>query len=594
MPRERRPQTGSTNFDRRPRTGIENTATWKIQTIPAKVFTTTTSDSFVDPAKYGDVFTPRLTIDNSEKQQRALEKLDHIGTKRFGSVPLMFKAFKKQSGENISLRDFGEHIRKKGLDSDFPSEDQSVLFGIFDKKNEGIIMVSDLLNRIESGDPNCPIEGVQSRHAAAEPASSWTNRFTSEDSSEAAESYGISDDGTVIDGETLRDVFFRKGATKVIDKKLSKFINSGAVPVEFAPFYQQRSEELANRKKHAVLTDQKINSDAIKGRLEELIRIRETALQKRTARLVITGGGLQSLSLNTTLGTNSETSSPNGKDFSKAFPVSHQLKSSPRSPSRGSPSPRYGDFDETSPDVSQRSPLKPPSSPQPQSFQPVSDEELFAELQAEYTRNFSVDLRRTRIPPSMLASAAPSVGKRTFPEVDTEFARTGVGGGYGYADAPDASATTSRAYFSELIYEQPSARISREVVGDADRDSEARQRRRELRYERTKANLDVTTNRLEYDELHKQALQLTKNRNKNENMIRYESSIQLNDLKRFKDLPLQAMKKKPNFSVSDRMWGGQQREDSDGRDFATTYRTSFDSAVLTLPQSGGGDESSIS
>lgn len=50
------------------------------------------------------------------------------------------------------MRELSENLRKRHMDHDVTPEDQRLIYGIFDKKNEGSIPVGELLKRIEMMD----------------------------------------------------------------------------------------------------------------------------------------------------------------------------------------------------------------------------------------------------------------------------------------------------------------------------------------------------------------------------------------------------------------------------------------------------------
>ena len=138
--------------------------------------------------------------------------------------------------------------------------------------------------------------------------------------------------------------------------------------------------------------------------------------------------------------------------------------------------------------------------------------------------------------------------------------------------------STYREYFPPLKYE-PNMPVTRDNLSDADTRIKILNDRRRRRAARTKANLQITKDRLEMDELQALSRSLQRSKSVNEDQIRYQSTIFLNDLKCYKKQPLTRMARKPNLTKSDRMWGGQISFDSknerDSRDFNTTFRESF-------------------
>ena len=67
---------------------------------------------------------------------------------------------------------------------------------------------------------------------------------------------------------------------------------------------------------------------------------------------------------------------------------------------------------------------------------------------------------------------------------------------------------------------------------------------------------------------------------KMDDRIRYQTSILLEDLKNYKQVPFARAAKKPNINLSDKMFGGQLERQTvvvvaENRDFATTYSSSY-------------------
>lgn len=77
-------------------------------------------------------------------------------------------------------------------------------------------------------------------------------------------------------------------------------------------------------------------------------------------------------------------------------------------------------------------------------------------------------------------------------------------------------------------------------------------------------------------------------RHKNAALIKYNATVFVNDLRCYDKQPLTKMAKKANPELYNKNWGGNycQHPVSDGRDFTTTYLSSFDSQVLRHPAAG--------
>jgi len=157
---------------------------------------------------------------------------------------------------------------------------------------------------------------------------------------------------------------------------------------------------------------------------------------------------------------------------------------------------------------------------------------------------------------------------------------TAAGAIFGLSD-PSMYSSTYSEYYPPLRYE-PNKPITREIVSDADHKCKIRNQRRKLRQLRTEANTKVTKDRLELDRLDALDRRLNGERGRTEDMIRYQTTVFLHDLKQYRKQPLQTMSLKPNLTKSDAMWGGSLRYDGGGRgsslemrDFVSTFQGSF-------------------
>ena len=93
--------------------------------------------------------------------------------------------------------------------------------------------------------------------------------------------------------------------------------------------------------------------------------------------------------------------------------------------------------------------------------------------------------------------------------------------------------STYSEYYPPLKYE-PNMPVTRDNVSDADARNKILNERRRRRAARTKANLQVTKDRLEMQELDAMSRSLRRSQSVNEDQIRYQSTIFLNDLKCYK------------------------------------------------------------
>jgi len=186
-------------------------------------------------------------------------------------------------------------------------------------------------------------------------------------------------------------------------------------------------------------------------------------------------------------------------------------------------------------------------------------------------------------------------GKRAINRKPTDWSRVGVGGdrapddvGYGRGELDDRFLTTNSKFYPPLIY-GASKPVTRDLVSESEINFKKKEFQRSERYARMKANMDVTKNRLEYEEVEKKVRALRRDHSRIEDRIRYQTAMFLNDLKCYKKNPLVRMARKQNIHLSDRMWNGTGsingrlgKDAVETRDFASTYSASYDSQVLTM------------
>ena len=139
--------------------------------------------------------------------------------------------------------------------------------------------------------------------------------------------------------------------------------------------------------------------------------------------------------------------------------------------------------------------------------------------------------------------------------------------------------TTNAKYYPQILYE-PSKPPRREILSEAEADSKKREYRRQQRFARKEANMEVTRVRLEYEEVNSRVKELNRMASKNEDKLRYQTHILLDDLKSFKQMPMERIGRRPNLLLSDKIFGGQLDKQTTGvvpenRDFCTTYSSSF-------------------
>eukprot|EP00981_Chlorochromonas_danica_P002272 scaffold440_cov277-Ochromonas_danica.AAC.6 len=173
----------------------------------------------------------------------------------------------------------------------------------------------------------------------------------------------------------------------------------------------------------------------------------------------------------------------------------------------------------------------------------------------------------------------------------------------GSDDVDDHYLTMTNKFYAPLEYNSSSSNhhssggITRNAISDAELAFRTKEYRRQQRYQRKQANMEVTKNRLEYENMIKELQSLHRTQARIEDNIRYKTSIFLQDLRAFRTQPLQRMAKRQNIELADRMWRGSQAmmldssKEGDGggggggggggkQDFLTTYNSSFDSSIL--------------
>jgi hypothetical protein len=113
------------------------------------------------------------------------------------------------------------------------------------------------------------------------------------------------------------------------------------------------------------------------------------------------------------------------------------------------------------------------------------------------------------------------------------------------------------AYYPEIIYE-PSTEPKRNNISDASKVFAKKKRYEDERIARSKANQQVTQNRLEFEELDSRIKALRNDENRSKLSLRYHKCNTIHDLRAYKKVEGELFAKKPNMTLSDVMWGGHQ------------------------------------
>jgi hypothetical protein len=202
-------------------------------------------------------------------------------------------------------------------------------------------------------------------------------------------------------------------------------------------------------------------------------------------------------------------------------------------------------------------------------------------------------MRIEKIDPKVYATT----GKKILSKGPTDWSRVGVGGGGGGSISEEDQFTTTNTHFYPPLHYEPSQPVTRDLISDASLIFRQKEYVRQQRYQRTQANLEITRQRIEFDQLEKQMRSLRREASRLEDSIRYKTSVMLNDLYAFKQQPLQRMAKRQNIHLSDRMWNGSHDKQTvvlveENRDFRSTYGEAFNSAAKAGGE-GGLDTSSV-
>lgn len=385
--------------------------------------------------------------------------------------------------------------------------------------------------------------------------------------------------------------------------RFARYLRYANVKLNDVPFYPMRKQELDGNKTRAVMIHQQLDNPAMLGRLVELEKTRwrsslstinsyydDEDLRKSKSAERIFGGGegeggggeasTGSLSLSQSL--------PN---LSIPRVATKQDKPSFRPRNLVLEAQKGASLDDTASDAADvlESNSSKSSSPEKRAvktlqqktklFQRV-DEQPSQEEQQKRVQQLREQLQKsssaatdTQSPLSHSSSKLRVLAELTDKSSD-------LGGRFYQVDSEDRRfLTTTSKFYPPIIYE-PSQPPRRVLVSEADMDTQKRNYRRQQRHARKEANLDVTRTRLEYEDLDKQVKELNRMASKNEDKIRYQTNILLEDLRTFKQLPFQRAGRRPNLPMADRIFGGQLDRNTtgvvaDNRDFHTTYSANY-------------------
>lgn len=498
-------------------------------------------------------------------------------------------------------------MRQRGLDNAFPESDLNLVFEEFDKKNEGLVPVNALLQKtgpVEIEDKEEKDEMLQirdflaqqlERQKKAKEVSSVTDASQSSNKSSKQKQGGGSlgsgrQLGVVVDEkeemkkalgqktfdldvntEDLNEVInnvFHKHHTIESHNKFARFLRLTNVNIDRIPFYPMREDELQRLKQAAGRLEATASDPKFVDRYQTLVNRCRERLEQPVFGASISESNLAIVSTNNS----SQVLLPPSDESQKlslpgldgpAVASPKSLFSPPRSlsPEKDNSSVYFLDRNESS----------------PTDFTVAVSATKAMQNKGSGIFDFATNSNR---------QYNDFAGTRSS---STDLSRLGLTMAGDADDGTlDRQMSVSSSYFAPLNY-VPSKEVTRDVISDAERAYLSKESRRKKRAERTAYNRQATTDRLEFDVLNKQLRELRRAQYRNEDTIRYQTAIFLNDMKSFKKIPLELMAKKPNFRRSDRMFGGSLRNTDvkDDRDFASTYKSDYNEAAVKATRTLG-------
>ena len=144
-----------------------------------------------------------------------------------------------------------------------------------------------------------------------------------------------------------------------------------------------------------------------------------------------------------------------------------------------------------------------------------------------------------------------------------------------FLDATSQFATSNSQYFPTLVYEPSKPGTRPGLVSDAQKSIDSKRKRFNAFKQRSDANQEVTSVRVEYEQEAKEMAWSRRRQNAAADKLRFESSLLMKDVTLFGKQPGLSMAKKQNPALFNRMWAinPEKKKQSDTRDFSTTYST---------------------
>lgn len=263
---------------------IDDASSFRPGKIYVRDFKTAYHDEYKDPktqtvVEYGmDTETTQKAWEESRRELRSesLKKLGGLAKVKFGNMANMIRAFKKNSGDTISITEFAELLRRRNLDVLFPNEDQDLVFESL-KSLQGTAeapTVSSMLKLVNETDPNysrpeknedmVAMREFLADEVAKRKAESEANEIVHSRETEHAElmrkAVGQKTFGIEIkaqDMDRMVDDLSRQTHANQTHAKFSRFLRLTNMKLHAAPFYDMRNDSLEQMKKYVQQLDEK-------------------------------------------------------------------------------------------------------------------------------------------------------------------------------------------------------------------------------------------------------------------------------------------------------------------------------------------------
>lgn len=490
-----------------------------------------------------------------------------------------------------------ENIRKRNLDTQFTGDDIRLIYDNFDNRNEGIVDVGAVIKRaeeIEVLDTVAKRDMLEIRaFLADELEKRRRDKQLAEDSdvregnpSKGAKTKTIRTQGISDDSEDLMkkaigqktfdldvgteeldhvlDEVFHKEYTKESHSKFARFLRLTNLKLNHVPFYIMRTNELNNLKQRAQSLEEQCANEETLGRLKQLNEKRKPLFVQPNFDPDAAQKSVHALSTSKSL-----------PQLRASTPAPYQSERQIVTPRRAM-SPMFSSRNDQLGEISTARYHEPILQDTSYFDQTCSSMEDFAEpvVLTEAKKSKLQNISSFSFEGSPLQSSgmqSSSEFSRDNLNSRSSMIRSRMGLSMGYDDLIVENVDRQQSMTSHYFGSEANLPDTRKEHLD-------RERKRIARQERAQKNLEITKDRIEYDNLKSHVQALRANQFRNEDTIRYQTAIFLNDMKCFKKQPLQVMAKKPDFTRSDWMWGGNMRESierPDDRDFTTTYNNSF-------------------